>query len=471
VLSFGTLCTACIFIGDSSDPNQGDSGDAAICGDGRVEQGEECDQGALNDAAGACTTSCTVAACGDGFVQKGVEACDDGNQQDGDGCNNDCVVSGTPAWTESYDGAANGQDVWNSVAVDTTGSSIYVAGSEATADQGLNAVVRRYDAAGKVLWTQSYNGAANLDDQAIGVAVDAKGQAIAIGQETNADKSTDIWVRKYSPAGEPIWTQKLNGGAAGFNNTGYKVATNSDGDIFLAAGVQTVTTQGRNIFVAKLASDTGAVVWVDALDGAGGGGGDDEAFSVAVDAAANIIAAGYTTTAKGTDAWVRKYKDNGSSYTILWTQTYNDPFDGADSALSVAADLRGNVIVSGAETNSSGKFTSWIRKYDSNGNVIWTKGYDGAMDQDNAAVGVAADATGAVIVTGYATLANATTDVWVRKYSAEGAVLWTQSYNDEASGNDAGNDIAVDANGFIYVAGSEAGTAETLDGWLRKLAP
>src|SRR5205814_1033378 len=150
----------------------------------------------------------------------------------------------------------------------------------------------------------------------------------------------DIFVRKYSPAGEPIWTRKLTGGATGFNNTGYEVATNAAGDIFLAAGVQTAALQGRNIFVAKLAPNTGDVIWADAE--AGLGSNDDEAFSVTVDAAGNVVAAGYIATANGTDAWVRKYKDDGSSYTPLWTQTYNDANSGADSGLSVATDLKGN---------------------------------------------------------------------------------------------------------------------------------
>jgi len=60
------------------------------CGDGRPDSGEPCDDG-NDDNTDACTTTCVPARCGDGFVQAGVEACDDGNRNDSDGCRNTCV--------------------------------------------------------------------------------------------------------------------------------------------------------------------------------------------------------------------------------------------------------------------------------------------------------------------------------------------------------------------------------------------
>ncbi|MFZ2803968.1 MAG: Ig-like domain-containing protein [Patescibacteria group bacterium] len=52
---------------------------AVLCGDGVKEQGEQCDEGALNGTYGHCNTSCTGYAgyCGDGQLSPG-ETCDDG---------------------------------------------------------------------------------------------------------------------------------------------------------------------------------------------------------------------------------------------------------------------------------------------------------------------------------------------------------------------------------------------------------
>ena len=59
------------------------------CGDGVVDAGEGCDEGAANQAAGACTPACQPQACGDGYV--GIsEGCDDGNLINGDACTSEC---------------------------------------------------------------------------------------------------------------------------------------------------------------------------------------------------------------------------------------------------------------------------------------------------------------------------------------------------------------------------------------------
>ena len=68
------------------------TGAAPVCGDGRQDPGEACDDGDADDA-DECLQGCVLAACGDGEVQVGVEACDDGNDDDADGCSNACVLA------------------------------------------------------------------------------------------------------------------------------------------------------------------------------------------------------------------------------------------------------------------------------------------------------------------------------------------------------------------------------------------
>ena len=51
-----------------------------LCGNGKVDPGESCDDGAANSPTGACTDDCLKAACGDDKVEAGVEECDPGPQ-------------------------------------------------------------------------------------------------------------------------------------------------------------------------------------------------------------------------------------------------------------------------------------------------------------------------------------------------------------------------------------------------------
>jgi cysteine-rich repeat protein len=55
------------------------------CGDGAVDEGEECDNGAENGPGKACNAECKTNVCGDSDIGPG-EQCDDGNDDDADAC-------------------------------------------------------------------------------------------------------------------------------------------------------------------------------------------------------------------------------------------------------------------------------------------------------------------------------------------------------------------------------------------------
>jgi len=78
---------------ESSDESSSDTEVDEECGNGTVENGEECDLGSQNSDAGNCTTQCTIAECGDGFVYDGFEECDDGNSVDTDACVAACKLA------------------------------------------------------------------------------------------------------------------------------------------------------------------------------------------------------------------------------------------------------------------------------------------------------------------------------------------------------------------------------------------
>jgi len=65
-----------------------------FCGDGSIQDGEECDDGTLNanQTINTCRTNCRLAFCGDG-VTDATEVCDDGNADERDGCTWKCEIS------------------------------------------------------------------------------------------------------------------------------------------------------------------------------------------------------------------------------------------------------------------------------------------------------------------------------------------------------------------------------------------
>ena len=64
------------------------------CGNGNLDSGEECDDGNLSPGDG-CDSNCRVeVVCGNGTVDTGEE-CDDGNRTAGDGCDAECKTEGS----------------------------------------------------------------------------------------------------------------------------------------------------------------------------------------------------------------------------------------------------------------------------------------------------------------------------------------------------------------------------------------
>jgi len=89
-------------VNQNSNVNQNDNANqnnqnAAVCGDGNPEAGEQCDDGTNNSdtAPDACRTDCQAARCGDGVVDTG-EACD-GTELDGQTCATLDLGTGTVA--------------------------------------------------------------------------------------------------------------------------------------------------------------------------------------------------------------------------------------------------------------------------------------------------------------------------------------------------------------------------------------
>jgi Beta-propeller repeat len=74
-------------------------------------------------------------------------------------------------------------------------------------------------------------------------------------------------------------------------------------------------------------------------------------------------------------------------------------------------------------------------------------------------------------VSGYSPGTNASNDIVTIKYDPNGNQIWLQRYNGPGNGNDAGNAIAVDNNGNVYVAGYDTTTAGGTEMVLIKFSP
>jgi uncharacterized delta-60 repeat protein len=105
------------------------------------------------------------------------------------------LPTGALKWSRTYNGAANGGDSGNRVAVAPNGT-VYVAGystvNSLTSDDILAAA---YTPAGVRKWSVTFNGPANAVDQGTGVAVAPDGSAVFTGYVARTSRH-DLWVKR-----------------------------------------------------------------------------------------------------------------------------------------------------------------------------------------------------------------------------------------------------------------------------------
>jgi hypothetical protein len=138
------------------------------------------------------------------------------------------------------------------------------------------------------------------------------------------------------------------------------------------------------------------------------------------------------------------------------------PDSGTASAKATAVDANGNVYVIGNATGSFGSEINqgsqdvFLSKYDSAGNLQWTKLLGSAGSAG--AYGVAVDpSSGGVVIVGSVvgdlspSAIGSGSDSFVAKYDSEGNQAWVRQV--APASNDRANSVSVDASGNIYIGG------------------
>ena len=273
---------------------------------------------------------------------------------------------------------------------------------------------------------------------------------------------------KYDSAGNPLWSRQIGTASSDIS---YSVAVDSTGNPYIS-GYTGGSLDGPNAgyadaFLTKY-DNAGNLLWSRQI----GTSSPDVSNSVVVDASGNAYISGYTGGSLGgpnagyADAFLTKYDSAGN---LLWTRQFGAEYD--DNGCSVAVDSMGNAYISGYTDSFYGSFIpedeneyrdAFLIKYDIAGNQLWSRriGTDGFFDYG---LSVTIDFAGNAYISGRSgvnsTLAEeGYADAFLIKYDSEGNQLWSQKFD---MGNyDSSQSVAVDPAGNAYISGW------TGDSWL-----
>lgn len=184
--------------------------------------------------------------------------------------------------------------------------------------------------------------------------------------------------------------------------------------------------------------------------------------AVTTDSYGNSYVTGYTYEAATlNDIVTIKYNSQGDT---LWARSYNGTANRNDEGTGIYVDAYGNVYVVGFAEFSSKATDVVVLKYSPEGNLLWNLPYAKTSDPlIDKGLAIAADMNGFIYVTGYTTNYDGKKDIFVNKYSSAG-LIWTSELEDGGTGLDAqGLSIAVSRSGSIYVAGYITSAASSED--------
>jgi hypothetical protein len=115
-----------------------------------------------------------------------------------------------------------------------------------------------------------------------------------------------------------------------------------------------------------------------------------------------------------------------------------------------------------------------IRKFDSQGNVLWAQIYDNNSSSywGDSGTGIDIDSSGNVYVTGHICTGSSwdgsDIDIWIAKLDRQVNLLWTRTHNGSGNRVDSVNDIVVEVEGNLFVVGQES--IEVLSNiWIQKM--
>jgi hypothetical protein len=334
---------------------------------------------------------------------------------------------------------------------------------------GDDTFLRLLDADRATAWTRQLGTVENERPQ--GVAFHPDGGLVLVGNTLGAllgpsEGDYDVFVLRVDDAGVDVWGQQFGTPSADAIN-GLAVA--SDGRVVVAGttrGVLQGSGFGLGDAFVRAFQANGDHAWTRQF----GSVGEDYALGVATGPAGRVAVAGGTSgdladplapARTESDAFLRVFEADGS---VAWTRQFGTDRDDNLSRVAFADD--GTLLAFGttdgalAGANAGGR-DLFLRAYDADGQILWTRQFGGAGDDHAVALAIADGGQVAVagVTTGALTGGSAGgLDAFVARIGAGGATLWLRQFGTDA--DDAVRAVAIGPGGETVVFGTTGGALE-----------
>ncbi len=306
-----------------------------------------------------------------------------------------------------------------------------------------------------IQWVKTYNGYGNYIDVAFSVITDDSSNIFVTGIIAgNGANKFDYATIKYKPNGDTAWVRLYASPGSNMFDAGRVITISNTGYVYVSGAAVTLKydRNGTQLWVSENNADCKSIEF-DSL---------------------NYI---YTCGSGNEDYTLTKFDTNGVR---LWQRRYNGPGNNQDRVGGMTVDRFGNIVVTGGSWGlNNSQYDYATVKYNSNGDTLWERRYNGPAPLSSVptdiAYAVTTDHEGNVYVTGWSDDENNVARCYTIKYSPTGETIWSRSHNLSI-----GYKIMVDKNGQnLYITGIIGGgnfllLKYTIDGellWEKIISP
>jgi hypothetical protein len=284
--------------------------------------------------------------------------------------------AGTLLWTYTYNGTGSAADIIS--AITTSGGDIYITGASIGSLTGFDYTTIKLNSSGTVIWNNRYNYIGND----LPFDIDISGSNVFVnGGSQSTITDWDYAQLIYTTSGTPYDTIRTTGTGVGFDHASQAV-TDAQGYVYITGSYAT-KSNGLDFKTIKL-DQQGNVKWISTFDGLSHQ--DDQANSIGVDFYGNVYVTGQTKNASGNEDYCTiKYDSLG---TQEWVRYYNYNNDDKANKLIVGDD--NNIYITGESSNGSNKDFATIA-YNIDGDTLWQIRFNGAYNNDDMATDIAKD--------------------------------------------------------------------------------
>lgn len=363
--------------------------------------------------------------------------------------------AGDTLWTATYDGTGNGNDELNDLTFDNSGN-IIVTGSSKT-NTGKDITTAKYNSSGNLLWVMSYNNYSYLDDYGIKVVADNAGNIYAGGYGYNSNLNNDYIVVKYSSSGTQSAVVAFNG-ADGLEDVLADMAIDGANNIVVTG--KSKTSANKDDYATVKYNSSLVQQWVKTVDQAGK---NDRATGVWIDPSNNVYVTGRSSNGNDYDYLTMKYlSGNGANG---WTQPKLFDSNGDDIATDIAGSAN-EVVVTGTKFNGVQADVQTIAYNPSNGAQLWSTAYANTNGKDESANHICIGPGDVVVVTGTTNVSASTTsnnDLLILEYNSTGAEQFAKIVGGNSSTDDNASASLIDGLGNVYTVGALVNTISMKD--------